>query len=127
VSVSQHTDRHRRSNEEEADMRRRTLQLTALALTAAAAAPGAAAADVDLRSPDTRDAAAGRDVASTPQVVFVKGVSRSPERDGGIDWGDVGLGAGGLAVVVGLGAAGAFVTVRRLHPAPARQTPAVNR
>jgi hypothetical protein len=73
----------------------------------------------DLRSPDTRDAAAGRRAGHGPQVVVV---GQRPQRvrvtrlaDGGFGWTDAGIGAG-LATALLLSAAGASA-LRRQHPA----------
>jgi hypothetical protein len=71
----------------------------------------APAARVDLRAPDTRDAAAGRSAAHSPSVVVV----RMPQRTHGTgrtDWSDVGLGAGGALVMFALSTAGALAVQR---------------
>jgi hypothetical protein len=65
----------------------------------------------DLRGPDAIDAAAAR--GPSPDVVFVE--PSSPAPDGGLDWADAGVGAGGL---LGLGLVvlgGTLVVVRRRH------------
>jgi hypothetical protein len=49
----------------------------------------------DLRSPDTRDYATGRGTFSAPEVTVVK-VTDPPPPSAGIDWGDAGIGAGGM-------------------------------
>jgi hypothetical protein len=49
----------------------------------------------DLRSPDTRDQAEGRGTFSAPEVTVVKVTEPAPP-SAGIDWGDAGIGAGGM-------------------------------
>jgi hypothetical protein len=71
----------------------------------------------DLRSPDARDAAAGRGTFNSPDVVVVK--QRQPVQvtrlaDGGFAWADAGIGAA-LAAALLLSAAGA-AALRRQHP-----------
>ena len=111
----------------------------------------AAAARQDLRSPDARDAAAGRGSVvssgvSSPQVftdeqrAMVKEFKSSPSyqatlrsaeppqpapvsSDGGIDWGDAAIVAGGLLGLIALGFAGAMAIVHRRHRGP--RTPTV--
>jgi hypothetical protein len=73
----------------------------------------------DLRSPDARDAAAGRRTGHGPQVVVVRQHAQ-PVRvtrlaDSGFGWADAGIGAG-LATALLLSAAGASA-LRRQHPA----------
>ena len=68
----------------------------------------------DLRSADTRDAADGRGTFSAPDVAIVKVTEPSPP-SGGLDWGDAGIGAGGMLALTLL-AVGATVTItRRRH------------
>jgi hypothetical protein len=69
----------------------------------------------DLRHADTRDYADGRGTYNAPDVVVVKAPQPVAEpTSGGIDWADVGLGAGSL---LGLGlialAGGALIVQRR--------------
>jgi hypothetical protein len=68
----------------------------------------------DLRHPDTIDMANGRGTDSVPEVVVVKAPAPSPAPQAdGMDWADLGLGAGtatGLALVA-LG--GGLLIVRR--------------
>jgi hypothetical protein len=49
----------------------------------------------DLRSPDTRDYADGRGTFNAPEVTVVKETEPAPP-SAGIDWGDAGIGAGGM-------------------------------
>jgi hypothetical protein len=80
----------------------------------------ASAQPQDLRNPDTRDYADGRGTHNAPTVVVVdtpKPVVEPPAADG-IDWADVGIGAGGLlgASLIALG--GALFVVHRRSPQP---------
>jgi hypothetical protein len=71
----------------------------------------------DLRSPDARDAGEGRGTYTAPNVMIVK----VPEPvQGGIDWADAGIGAGGLLglMLLGLGGSLAVVHRRRAHATP---------
>jgi len=63
---------------------------------------------VDVRSPDARDAAANPGLRSyrTPVVVETRSSS-------GFDWGDAGIGAGGMLGLVAIAAGGTFVVTRR--------------
>jgi hypothetical protein len=87
----------------------------------ALAAPLAAGQQQDLRSPDSRDAAAGRAAAGAPEVTVVKVADPSPS-SGGIDWGDAGIGAASLLglSLVGVGGALTIAHHRRLASARAR-------
>jgi hypothetical protein len=57
----------------------------------------------DLRMPDTIDAANGRGTENAPEVIVVKAPQPAPQPSAdGMDWADIGLGAGtvtGLALV----------------------------
>jgi hypothetical protein len=70
----------------------------------------------DLRSPDTRDAAAGRGTADAPEVTVVKvpQPAPAPAPAGGIDWGDAGIGAAFMLVLLATGIVA--VLVRRRSP-----------
>ena len=61
---------------------------------------------VDLRSPDTADLASGRGARSQPVVTIA-----SPQ--GGFDWGDAGIGAGGALALVLLGLGVVLMTSHR--------------
>jgi hypothetical protein len=74
----------------------------------------------DLRSPDTRDLAAGRGTFSAPEVTVVKVSEPVPSSDGGLDWADAGIGAGGMLGLVLVGIGGAFMVARRMHARPGR-------
>jgi hypothetical protein len=81
--------------------------------------PAVAVEQQDLRSPDTRDLAAGRGTFSAPDVVVVKMPQSSPAADGGIEWGDAGIGAAVLLGLIAVGLGGSLALVhRRRHPAP---------
>jgi hypothetical protein len=64
----------------------------------------------DLRSADARDAAEGRGAFKAPEVTVVKVTEASPA-SGGLDWGDAGIGAGGLLALILLGLGGALAVV----------------
>ena len=61
---------------------------------------------VDLRSPDTADLASARGTGDQPVVTIA-----SPE--GGFDWGDAGIGAGGALALVLLGLGVVLMTSHR--------------
>ena len=67
----------------------------------------------DLRSPDTRDYADGRGTFNAPEVTVVKLAQPAPASDGGIDWGDVGIGAGSVLGLALLALGGTFAVVHR--------------
>jgi hypothetical protein len=73
----------------------------------------------DLRSPDTRDASEGRGTYTAPNVMIVK-VPEPVQAEGGIDWADAGIGAGGLLglMLLGLGGSLAVVPRRQAHATP---------
>ena len=68
----------------------------------------------DLRSPDTRDQAMGRGTFSAPEVTVVKMTEPAPPSSG-LDWGDAGVGAGGMLglILLALGSVLAIVHHRR--------------
>ena len=108
----------------------------ALALTAMAATPAAAApqdhspaanppdtADElgetqDFRSADARDAADGRGTFNAPDVTVVRVAQPSTSPSDGLDWGDAGIGAGGLLGLILLGTGGALLVVHRKQGDP---------
>lgn len=67
----------------------------------------------DLRSPDTRDYAEGRGTFNAPEVTVVKLAQPAPASDGGIDWRDVGIGAGSVLGLALLALGGTFAVVHR--------------
>jgi hypothetical protein len=73
----------------------------------------------DLRSPDTRDTAAGRGTFSAPHVTVVKLAEAPQATDGGFDWGDAGIGAGGAVALVLIGVGGSLVVTHRRRGGPA--------
>lgn len=108
-------------------MTRRLIRSTAVGLALAAVAAPTALADPhaadtharaeaaqkqDLRSPDARDAADGRGTYTAPDVMIVKVPEPAPA-DGGIDWADAGIGAGGLLGLVLLAGGGSLAVVHR--------------
>lgn len=78
-----------------------------------------AEAKQDLRSPDARDAGAGRGTYTAPNVMVVK-VPPPVPAEGGIDWADAGIGAGGLLALMLLGLASSLAVVhrRQAHATP---------
>jgi len=68
----------------------------------------------DMRHADTRDYAEGRGTYNSPDVVVVKApAATEPVATGGVDWQDIGIGAGGMLSLALIGAGGALVLVRR--------------
>lgn len=68
----------------------------------------------DMRSPDTRDYAEGRGTYNAPDVVVVEAPQPVAQAtSGGIDWADVGLGAGSLLGLVLIGVGGGLLIVQR--------------
>jgi hypothetical protein len=68
----------------------------------------------DLRMPDTIDAANGRGAEHAPDVVVVKEPApvAQPAADG-MDWADIGLGAGGLMALSLIALGGGLIVVHR--------------
>jgi hypothetical protein len=66
----------------------------------------------DLRSPDARDGAVARGTPDAPHVRVVRVTEPAPAADGGIDWGDAGIGA---AAVLGLMLLGVAVATKTRH------------
>jgi hypothetical protein len=101
--------------------------LAALSLVFAAVAAPAALAQQDLRSPDARDVAEAAKVdlrnpdtrdmveagGTAPEVSVVKVPVATPSQDRGLDWGDAGIGAGGMLGLVLLAAAGILAVSHR--------------
>ena len=69
----------------------------------------------DLRHPDTSDYAEGRGTYNSPNVVVVDSPAPAaePTSGGGVDWADVGIGAGGVLAVSLIGLGGALAVVHR--------------
>jgi hypothetical protein len=67
----------------------------------------------DLRHADTRDYAEGRGTYNSPDVVVVKSPAEPVATSGGVDWADIGVGAGGMLSLALIGAGGALIVVRR--------------
>jgi len=70
----------------------------------------------NLMNPDTRDYAEGRGTYNAPEVVVVSQPAPKPITASGIDWEDVGIGAGGLLGIVVIGAGGALILMHRRTP-----------
>ena len=68
----------------------------------------------DLRNPDTRDFAEGRGAYNAPDVLVVESPAPVPPATAdGIDWQDVGIGAGGLLAASLIAVGGTLVVVQR--------------
>ena len=82
---------------------------------AADIAPSVTTQAQDNRSPDARDAADGRGTFTAPRVTVVRVAQPSSSAGRGFDWGDAGIGAGGILALVLIGLGGALVVVHRRH------------
>ena len=71
----------------------------------------------NLASPDAQDAANGRGTFSAPEVTVLRVPQPAPTSGGGVDWADVGIGAGGMLGVVLLAGGGAAIATRRRETA----------
>jgi len=80
------------------------------------AAASVSTTPTDLRTPDTRDAAQGRGAAQAPTVMVVR-MPQSVHSDG-LDWGDAGIGAGGVIALIALGSGAAMVLRRHRRVGP---------
>ena len=101
--------------------------LAALGLVLAALGAPAASAQQDLRNPDTRDGAEApymdfrnpdtRGMADSPRAGADVTVVEVPKlvrvADGGLDWGDAGIGAGILGALAALALGGTVAVARR--------------
>jgi hypothetical protein len=67
----------------------------------------------DNRSPDARDAAQGRGTFTAPGVTVVKVTQPTETTSGGFDWGDAGIGAGGVLALVLIAIGGALMVTHR--------------
>jgi hypothetical protein len=74
----------------------------------------------DVRSPDTRDYAEGRGTFSAPEVTVVKVPEPAPP-SAGIDWGDAGIGAGGMLGLILLALGSILAVVHRRQSAAVGQ------
>jgi hypothetical protein len=79
----------------------------------------AEASKTDLRNPDTREIAESG--AGVPEVTVVKVPAATSSAEDGLDWGDAGIGAGGMLGLVLL-AAGATLAVMHRRPGDERLT-----
>ena len=75
--------------------------------------PVTTTAGTDLRTPDAVDHGLGRGTFSAPDVTVVKVVDPPPTT--GFDWGDAGIGAGGLLGLILVGLGGTLVVSHRRH------------
>jgi hypothetical protein len=78
-----------------------------------AGTPATTTAGTDLRTPDAVDHGLGRGTFSAPDVTVVKVVDPPPAT--GFDWGDAGIGAGGLLGLILVGLGGTLVVSHRRH------------
>ena len=78
-----------------------------------AGTPATTTAGIDLRTPDAVDHGLGRGTFSAPDVTVVKVVDPPPTT--GFDWGDAGIGAGGLLGLILVGLGGTLVVSHRRH------------
>ncbi len=71
----------------------------------------------DFRTPDTKDYAEGRGTYNAPEVIVVKQPVVQPSADG-MDWADIGLGAGSVMGLSLIALGGGVLIVRRrgAHP-----------
>ena len=69
---------------------------------------------VDMRTPDAKDRGAGRGTFSAPDVTVVKLVDPQPTSTG-FDWGDAGIGAGGLLGLALIALGGTAAVAHRRH------------
>ena len=76
--------------------------------------PAVGSPGVDLRTPDARDHGLGRGTFSAPDVTIVKVVDPAPVSTG-FDWGDAGIGAGGLLGLVLVSLGGMLAVSHRRH------------
>ena len=67
----------------------------------------------DYRSPDAADTAQGRGTFTAPRVTVVKVAQPSQVTSGGFDWGDAGIGAGGVAALVLIAVGGSLMVTHR--------------
>jgi hypothetical protein len=68
----------------------------------------------DIRMPDTVDAANGRGLEHSPEVVVVEAPAKAPQPAGdGMDWADIGLGAGSVTGLALIALGGTLLVVRR--------------
>ena len=71
----------------------------------------------DFRTPDTRDYADGRGTYNAPEVIVVKQPVVQPAADG-MDWADIGLGAGSVMGLSLIALGGGLLIVRRRGAQP---------
>lgn len=69
---------------------------------------------VDMRTPDAKDHGEGRGTDSAPDVTVIKVVDPQPISNG-FDWGDAGIGAGGLLGLALVAIGGTAAVAHRRH------------
>jgi hypothetical protein len=79
-----------------------------------AAQPKTAAPAVDMRTPDAKDLGQGRGTFSAPDFTVVRVVDPQPTGTG-FDWGDAGIGAGGLLGLVLIALGGTAAVAHHRH------------
>jgi hypothetical protein len=107
---------------------RTTIAPLAALLAAATLATPAAARPIDstyelprdFRTADVREAFEGRGPFNAPDVTVVKVPQPAPIPDGGVDWADAAIGAGGATGLLAITLAGALTLRRRQVGARAR-------
>jgi hypothetical protein len=67
----------------------------------------------DYRSPDAADVAQGRGTFTAPRVTVVKVTQPSQVTSGGFDWGDAGIGAGGVLALILIAVGGSLMVTHR--------------
>jgi hypothetical protein len=73
----------------------------------------------DSRSPDARDIAQGRGTFTAPSVTVVKVAQPPQATSSGFDWGDAGIGAGGVLALVLIAVGGSLMVTHRRRGGPA--------
>ena len=67
----------------------------------------------DYRSPDVQDTAQGRGTFTAPSVTVVRVAEPVGTGSGGFDWGDAGIGAGGVLALVLIAVGGVLMVTHR--------------
>lgn len=78
--------------------------------------PADGAGTQDFRHPDTIDAAGGRGPETAPDITVVKVPTPAPaaaSSNGGLDWTDAGIGAGGMLAMIAVAGGAAVAVVHR--------------
>jgi hypothetical protein len=80
--------------------------------TVSASKPSTSEPVADMRTPDARDHGKGRGTFSAPEITVVRLTDPAPTASG-FDWGDAGIGAGGLLGLILLGIGGTAAVAHR--------------